>query len=89
MPIVKDVFVAVFSKSISDIPDIAIPSLLANLPVVLYESGNNTRSLINQWFVKTGLTITPIINLGNVEAIKEMVGAGLGCALLPGTAIVN
>ena len=27
------------------------------------------------------------MDLGSVEAIKELVGAGLGCAVLPGTAI--
>jgi DNA-binding transcriptional LysR family regulator len=27
------------------------------------------------------------MDLGSVEAIKEVVGAGLGCAVLPGSAI--
>ena len=27
------------------------------------------------------------MSLGNVEAIKELVGAGLGCAVLPGMAV--
>src|SRR5262249_57377022 len=56
---------------------------LAALPVVLYEAGANTRRLIDQWAARAGIWLKPVMELGNVEAIKELVGAGLGCALVP------
>jgi DNA-binding transcriptional LysR family regulator len=59
---------------------------LAKLPVVLY-AGGNTRRIVDQWFARAGISVAPVMELGSVEAIKELVGAGLGCAVLPGSAV--
>src|SRR5690606_35875526 len=56
---------------------------LAELPLVLYEPGANTRRLVDDWFLAAGLSPKPVMALGNVEAIKELAGAGLGCGVLP------
>jgi DNA-binding transcriptional LysR family regulator len=57
------------------------------LPLLLYEPGGNTRRLVDAWFARAGVTLQPVMSLGSVEAIKELVGAGLGCAVLPRMAI--
>ncbi|MGI9502725.1 MAG: LysR family transcriptional regulator substrate-binding protein, partial [Geminicoccaceae bacterium] len=69
------------------LPSMVTPANLAKLPLVLYEAGGNTRRLVDEWFARAGVGMTPIMDLGSVEAIKELVGAGLGCAVLPGAAI--
>jgi DNA-binding transcriptional LysR family regulator len=54
---------------------------------VLYESGANTRLLVDQWAVRAGVSLKPVMELGSVEAIKEVVGAGLGCGVVPRMAL--
>ncbi|MBX6324092.1 MAG: LysR family transcriptional regulator, partial [Rhodospirillaceae bacterium] len=39
------------------------------------------------WFARGGAALRPVMSLGSVEAIKELVAAGLGCAVLPGMAV--
>ncbi len=60
---------------------------LAKLPVLLFEPGGNTRRIGDEWFARAGVTLRPVMSLGSVEAIKELVRAGLGCAVLPGMAV--
>lgn len=84
-PIVDDPFVAIFPAG-EDLPARASARMLAARPVVMFEAGARTRSLVDAWFLAAGLSPRPAMELGSVEAIKEMVGAGLGCAVLPGMA---
>ena len=60
---------------------------LSSRPVILYEAGGNTRRIADEWFANGDTVPRPVMSLGNVEAIKAMVGAGLGCAILPGLAV--
>jgi len=85
-PVLDDAFVAITAADSDPLPDVVTPAVLANLPVVLYEAGGNTRRIVDEWFTRAGIALTPVMDLGSVEAIKELVGAGLGCAILPGTA---
>jgi DNA-binding transcriptional LysR family regulator len=86
-PVLDDEFVAITSKSAAALPDKVAPSDLARLPVVLYEPGANTRQLIDQWAMRAGVALKPVMELGSVEAIKELVGAGLGCSIVPGLSL--
>ncbi|BBK32740.1 DNA-binding transcriptional LysR family regulator [Stella humosa] len=85
-PIVEDPFVAIFPAG-EELPARATPGLLSARPLVLFEPGARTRSLVDAWFLAGGLPARPMMELGSVEAIKEMVGAGLGCSVLPGMAM--
>jgi DNA-binding transcriptional LysR family regulator len=86
-PIVEDEFVAIAAANALLPASRVTPSDLGRLPIVLYESGAHTRLLIDQWAMRAGHTLTPVMELGNVEAIKELVGAGLGCSVVPGMAV--
>ncbi len=46
------------------------------------EPGSGTRQAVERMFVKQGLKITPYMELGNAEAIKQGVMAGLGISVL-------
>jgi DNA-binding transcriptional LysR family regulator len=62
------------------------PAFLSEKPLILYEGGN-TRKLIDQWFANSGQVARPVMELGSVEAIKQLVGAGLGFAIVPKLAV--
>ncbi|MGO4842837.1 LysR family transcriptional regulator substrate-binding protein, partial [Rhizobiaceae sp. 2RAB30] len=47
----------------------------------------NTRRIVDRWLQRSGHTAKPVMELGSVEAIKQLVGAGLGWAVLPGLAV--
>jgi DNA-binding transcriptional LysR family regulator len=59
------------------------PAQLASQPLILYERGGDTRGIVDAWFRNAGLTPRPIMELGSVEAIKVLVGSGLGASILP------
>ena len=39
------------------------PAVLATLPVVLYEAGGNTRRVVDEWFARAGIALTPVMDL--------------------------
>lgn len=86
-PLIDDAFVAIAAAEDERLPEVATPTALARLPLVLYEAGGNTRRIVDDWFARAGVAPTPVMDLGSVEAIKELVGAGLGCAVLPESAL--
>lgn len=59
---------------------------LARHPLILYDSRGATRRIVDDWFAAGGVAASPVMELGSVETIRELVGAGLGAAVLPGLA---
>jgi len=85
-PVMDDEFVAVAPHDMQ-LPARITAAALSKLPVLLFEPGGNTRRITDKWLSRSRVTLKPVMSLGSVEAIKEMVGAGLGCAVLPGMAV--
>src|SRR5262245_7816449 len=54
------------------------PADLAVEPLILYERGGTIRQIIESWFRRGRVTPRVAMELGNGEAIKELVSAGLG-----------
>jgi DNA-binding transcriptional LysR family regulator len=54
---------------------------LARHPLILYERGGTVRRVIDDWFRRGGATPRVVMELGNAEAIKKMVAAGLGLSV--------
>lgn len=65
------------------------PEGLQNLPLIAFEAGSGTRALIDGWFQQAGLQVTPVMQLGSIEAIKRMVAAGLGYSIIPRMAVTR
>ena len=65
------------------LPKAVTPAVLSRHPIVLHESGSQTRRIVDDWFLSGGFTVKPAMELGSVEAIKELVDAGLGCGIVP------
>jgi len=85
-PVMNDEFVLI-APSDMVLPARITPAVLATKPVLLFEPGGNTRRIADNWFARAGVTLKPVMSLGSVEAIKELVRVGLGCAVLPGMAV--
>lgn len=86
-PLIDDEFVAVTAQDGVDLPRRVSPKALARLPMIMFEPGAQTRLVADQWFFRGGVEMKPTMALDSVEAIKRLVGAGLGCAILPAMAL--
>src|SRR5262249_35015432 len=85
-PVLEDEFVVLAAPGMT-LPARVTAAALADKPVLLFEPGGNTRRIADEWFTRAGVRLAPVMSLGSVEAIKELVAAGLGCAILPGMAV--
>src|SRR5436309_5392611 len=54
---------------------------LAREPLILYEAGGTVRRVIDGWFRRAGSAPVRPMELGNTEAIKKLVEAGLGLSV--------
>jgi DNA-binding transcriptional LysR family regulator len=54
---------------------------LAREPLILFEHGSTQRRVVDEWFHRAGISPAQAMELGNTEAIKKLVGAGLGLSL--------
>lgn len=54
---------------------------LAREPLILYETGGTVRRVIDGWFRRAGVAPARPMELGNTEAIKKLVEAGLGLSV--------
>jgi DNA-binding transcriptional LysR family regulator len=86
-PLFDDEFVVLSPRRGGLLPRAVTPVVLARHPIVLHESGSQTRRIVDDWFAEAGLFVKPAMELGSVEAIKELVGAGLGCGVVPRMAV--
>ncbi|GAK26831.1 LysR family transcriptional regulator [Serratia liquefaciens] len=88
-PLLQDEFVAIFPADGTNVPVELTPQGLGALPWVAFEAGSSTRRLIDSWFLSAGVKPMPVMELGSIEAIKEMVAAGLGYSIIPRMALTD
>lgn len=86
-PVLNDELVAIFPESQRPEQKAITAASLAEYPILQYEAGGNTRRIIDDWFLEADIVPKPAIELGSIEAIKELVAAGLGCAVIPAMAV--
>jgi len=60
---------------------------LAREPVILYERGGTIRRVVDDWFRRGRATPRVAMELGNAEATKKLVGAGLGLSVVSEIAV--
>ena len=86
-PVLDDELMAITSRDGVPLPTKVTAAALAKLPVITSEEGSNSRLVTDQWFARAGVAFKPATALANTQAIRELVGAGLGCAILPNLAL--
>jgi DNA-binding transcriptional LysR family regulator len=62
---------------------------LRRYPFVLFESGSNTRKVLDEFLLEEQIPVNVVMETENVEIIKAMVASGLGVTLLPYSAIAG
>jgi len=85
--VMRDPLVALLPQAWASSEDGLTPAALAAFPLILYEPGGKTRGVIDGWFREAGLRPRPIMELGSIEAIKMLVGSGLGASVMPQLAL--
>jgi DNA-binding transcriptional LysR family regulator len=86
IPVLRDDFLLIAPEDMA-LPDRITAANLAELPLLLFEPGGNTRRIVDKWFASGGAAPEPVMSLGSVEAIKAMVEAGVGCSIVPGMSV--
>lgn len=89
LPVMNEEFVFIVSQEQPGAWDVLTPEVLHAQPLIAFESGSGTRTLIDGWFEASGIAIAPVMQLGSIEAIKRMVRAGLGYSIVPRMAVEN
>jgi DNA-binding transcriptional LysR family regulator len=83
IPIRKDPMQAFFPGDERNLPRQATPAYLAGRSLLLSQRRSQTYKIIDSWFESAGLELKPVMELGNTEAIKTLVAAGVGVGILP------
>ena len=65
------------------------PKALARFPWILFETGSNSRKVIDQFFREESVPADVAMETENVEIIKAMVASGLGIGLIPYSAVAK
>jgi DNA-binding transcriptional LysR family regulator len=60
---------------------------LTRYPLIVYERGGTIRRVIDGWFRRGSARPRIVMELGSEEAIKKLVGAGLGVSVSPAMAV--
>lgn len=82
-----DPLVALLPEAMAPAGEAVTAAQLCALPLILFEAGGNSRTLVDAWFRRAGAAPRPIMELGSAEAIKRLVGAGLGATVLTDLAL--
>jgi DNA-binding transcriptional LysR family regulator len=85
-PIYEDELLAVAPKG-SKMPEGGPDAAFLSAKTLMLYEGGNTRRETDAWFAAAGVSGKPAMEFGSVEAIKELVAAGLGWSLLPALAL--
>lgn len=88
-PIFKDEFVAIGRVSECTWPKRLNSEVLNALQLVSFSTGTSTQGIVDRWLRKQGAVPKPVMELDSVEAIKAVVAAGLGCAIVPRMAVTD
>jgi DNA-binding transcriptional LysR family regulator len=86
-PLLEDEFVVLSSPEGPVLPRVVTAEVLSRLSVLSYEPGAQMRRIIDDWFTAAGHSVRPTMELGSVEAIKEVARAGLGVGIVPRMAV--
>jgi DNA-binding transcriptional LysR family regulator len=65
------------------------PKGLSKFPLILYESGSNTRKVLDQYFLEQEISAPVAMESENVEIIKAMVAINLGVTIIPYTPVAK
>ena len=86
VPLLRDPLLAVGPPGCP--PRLSLAALAAG-PLCLYARGTGFRQFVDELFAGAGLQVRPAAELDSLEAIRELVAAGLGFSLLPRSVVAE
>jgi DNA-binding transcriptional LysR family regulator len=78
----QDPMFAALPAGYGDIPDKVSPAYAAHQPLIAEDRRSAVGGLVNGWFQAGGVTMRPVMELDNVEAMVSVVAAGLGMSIV-------
>ena len=87
VPVRADPMVAILPATEKAIPDKLTPEDVASRRLILEYQRVPHRQLSRAWLQAGGVSVRPVMEFDNIEAIKSAVSAGLGMAIVPGPAM--
>ena len=82
-PWVKDELVAIVARRHPLARRRTLPgAALAGEPYIAREEGSSTRAVAERSLADLGVTLSPVMELGSTEAVREAVAAGLGVSIV-------
>jgi DNA-binding transcriptional LysR family regulator len=87
VPLLSDAFVAILPATLPHTPETVTPAFLSCVPLILGNKDSALRRSVTEWLAQAGPVPRPVMELDNVEAIKGVVGVGLGSSLVPSLAV--
>jgi DNA-binding transcriptional LysR family regulator len=87
VPLRSEPLVAIFSSGTNSLPAKVTPQYLLRHPLLLEFARAHVKALIVDWLSVDGTELRPAMELDNLEAVKRMVGAGLGASIVPAAVI--
>ena len=89
-PVLKEEMVVVTARGHLLTRERAVdPSALGRHPMILFESGSNTRHVLDEFFREQEIPVNVVMETENVEIMKAMVANGLGVSVIPYDAIMG
>jgi DNA-binding transcriptional LysR family regulator len=90
LPVLKEEMVVVCAKNHALSRNRTVEAKgLARYPLILFESGSNTRKVVDEFFEAEQVPVNVVMETENVEIIKAMVANGLGVTILPYGALAS
>jgi DNA-binding transcriptional LysR family regulator len=86
-PLFSETLMAMLPERAGTYPKGITAQQLAQFPFIAYRAAGDTRTITDAWLDASAVSVTPIMELGSFEAIKMLVGAGLGAAIIPKLAL--
>ena len=86
IPLLRDPVVAVGPPGAPDRLDLVA---LVSQPLCLYSRGTGFRAFLDERLGRAGVAVRPVAEMDSLEALREMVAAGLGLSLLPRSVVAT
>ncbi len=86
-PLRPETLVAILPADQNDVPDVVTPEYVATQPLVLEHARGAVHSLSMQWLAKQLPLERAPMYIGTIEAVKTLVGSGLGMSIVPDVAV--
>lgn len=78
-----------FAPRKAHLPERITAKVLSSVPLVLPRKGNVIRDLLTTYASRAGLALTPIVETDSTRLLEELIGAGVGYAIVPKSTLIE